>query len=31
MAKVRRQTVDLTGHPDLVVVLLGMQVKTRGA
>ena len=28
MAKVRRQTVDLTGHPDLVVVLLGMQVKT---
>lgn len=27
MAKVR-QTVDLTGHPDLVVVLLGMQVKT---
>ena len=28
MAKVRRQTVDLTGHPDLVVVYLGMQVKT---
>ena len=28
MAKVRRQTVDLTGHPDLVVVHLGMQVKT---
>lgn len=28
MLKVRRQTVDLTGHPDLVVVLLGMQVKT---
>jgi hypothetical protein len=27
MAKVRRQTVDLTGHPDLVLVLLGMQVK----
>ena len=28
MPKVRRQTVDLTGHPDLVVVYLGMQVKT---
>ena len=28
MAKVRRRTVDLTGHPDLVVVYLGMQVKT---
>jgi len=28
MSKVRRQTVDLTGHPDLVVVYLGMQVKT---
>jgi hypothetical protein len=27
MAKVRRQTVDLAGHPDLVVVYLGMQVK----
>jgi Domain of unknown function (DUF4188) len=30
MAKVRRQTVDLTGHPDLVVVYLGRQVKTLG-
>lgn len=28
MAKVRRQTVDLTGYPDLVVVYLGMRVKT---
>jgi Monooxygenase af470-like len=28
VAKVRRQTVDLTGHPDLVVVYLGMRVKT---
>jgi Domain of unknown function (DUF4188) len=28
MTNVRRQTVDLTGHPDLVVVYLGMQVKT---
>jgi hypothetical protein len=28
MAKVTRQTVDLTGHPDLVVVYLGMRVKT---
>jgi hypothetical protein len=28
MARVNRQTVDLSGYPDLVVIYLGMQAYT---